>query len=101
MKKFFLSAAFALIGSIMYANPSNKACDENFNYLTQSEVYNNNYQEIDYGFCGVKVVTSYVNDEGVVVGTTEEWVWLGISSSVAECNQMIRNYAKLIGATVN
>ncbi len=53
------------------------------------------------GFCGVRVVTSYVNDAGEVTGTTEEFVWLGISTNAADCQRMIRAYADSIGGTIH
>lgn len=89
-----------LIGSFTFAN-------ENVVKPIKSSLETNSTKQIielknNYlGFCGVTVITSYVNDAGEVVGTTEEFVLIGISSGVSDCQNMIRDYATLIGGTLN
>lgn len=100
MKKLIFAVAFLLIGSFGFASSSvEKQTKKSIETKSQKQIValKNN----DFGFCGVKVITSYVNSDGVVVGTTEEYVLIGISSNVADCQKMIRDYAALIGGTLN
>lgn len=94
MKKLF----FCLIVTTLFS--VNGFAEDNKNLITTSKQVK--LAQVDnLGFCGVRVVTSYIDDSGNVLGTTEEFVWLGISTNTAACQEMIKNYANSIGGTIH